>query len=1068
MISHFFIDRPIFAAVISIIIVIAGLAAMVALPIEQYPNITPPQIQVTATYPGANADDVSNAVAAPIEYQVNGTQGMIYMYSTSSSTGNYTLSVFFDINTNPDIAQVNVQNRVQWAMAQLPSSVVAQGVQVQPRTNAFLMVVALVSPDGTYDQAHLNNYANLYVLDAFKRIPGANLSQIFGVPFYAMRLWLKPDRMAQLKITATDIANAVKAQNEQYAVGQIGQSPTANPVELSFPVIAQGRMTDPSEFENIILRTDYTGAAAVRIKDVGHAELGMQSYTIRTRYGNKPASLIAVYQQAGANALDVSKQVRQTMEELKRDFPPGLDYEIALDSTKFIKASINEVFHTLLEAVVLVVLVVFLFLQSFRATIIPCIAIIVSIVGTFIGMQVLGFSINMLTLFGMVLAIGLVVDDAIVVVENVERNMHEFHLPPREATRRAMDEVTGPVIAIVLVLAAVFIPTAFLGGITGKLYRQFAVTIAISMAISGFVALTLTPALAAIMLKPQHGDEKGLLKRFFKWFNTWFDRITNSYTSAVRTTIKRSILATVLFGFMLFAIYSLFSTIPTSFVPTEDQGYLFGVAGLPDAASLDRTEKVGEKASDVFLKNPAVHSVAVADGYSLIDSQNKTNAATLFISFKDYEERKEKSMQAPAVINEVYPKLIKIDDARVVPVNPPSIPGLGVTGGFEFWIQYRGSGAYSEVDKVTRDFIAKASQRPELRGLTSTIYSASQKLFLDVDRQKAESLGVPIKDVYDAMQTLFGSLYVSQFNKYSQVFQVVLQAESQYRIRPEDIGKIYVRNGKGDMVPLSAVVTTRYTTGPDLVSRFNGFPSAKIIGSAAPGYSSGQAITAMEEVAREVLPQSFTFQWSGEAFQERKSGASSSIAFIFGLIMVFLILAAQYESWSLPLSVTLAVPTGIFGALIAVWLRGLENDVYFQIGLVTLVGLAAKNAILIIEFAVLKREEGMSFIDAACEAARLRLRPIVMTSLCFILGAVPLAIASGAGANSRHSIGTGVIGGMTSATVLAVFFVPLFFFFVQSFSERFFGKEKKVTTAPPMHGDEITHGVSAKGKEAEV
>jgi multidrug efflux pump len=1068
MISGFFIDRPIFTAVLSIVIVLAGLVSALVLPIAQYPNITPPQIQVTATYPGADAEDVSNAVAAPIEYQVNGTEGMIYMYSTSSSTGNYTLSVFFNIDQDPDIAQVNVQNRVQWAMAQLPSSVQAQGIQVQPRTNSFLMVIALVSPDGTFDQAYLNNYANLYVLDAFKRIPGANLSQIFGVPFYAMRLWLKPDRMAQLKITPTDIANAVKAQNEQYSTGQIGQSPTTRPVELTFPIIAQGRMSDPSEFENIILRTDYTGAAVVRIKDVGHAELGMQSYSLRSTYDNKPAALIAVYQQANANAIDVSKKVRMTLDQLKTDFPPGLEYEIALDSTKFIKASIDEVIHTLFEAIVLVVLVVFLFLQSFRATIIPCLAILVSIVGTFIGMNALGFSINMLTLFGMVLAIGLVVDDAIVVIENVERNIHEFNLSPREATMRGMNEVTGPVIATSLVLVAVFIPTAFLGGITGQLYKQFAVTIAISVAISSFVALTLTPALAAIMLKPQHGEKKGLLGRFFKGFNDWFDRITHHYTKAVRLAIRRATVALILFGFMLAAIFGLFKHIPTSFVPTEDQGYLFGVAYLPDSASLDRTEAVGTRATDIFLKNPAVNSVAVPNGYSLLDSQLKTNAGTLFISLKDYEERKEKSMQAPAIIKEVYPQLTAIEAAQVYPVNPPSIPGLGVTGGFEFWIQYRGGGSYSEVDKVTRDFIAKASVRPELSGLSSTIHTASQKLFMDVDRQKTQALGVPIKDVYDAMQTLFGSLYVSQFDKYSQVFQVILQAESQYRVSPEDIGQIYVRTSSGEMVPLSAVVTTHYTTGPDLVSRFNGFPSAKITGSAAPGYSSGQAIGVMEELAREVLPQGFTYSWSGEAFEEKQSGGTSSVAFVFGLILVFLILAAQYESWSLPLSVTLAVPFGIFGALVAIWLRGLDNDVYFQIGLVTLVALAAKNAILIIEFAVLKYREGLSLLDAAAEAARLRLRPIVMTSFSFILGAIPLVIASGAGANSRHSIGTGVVGGMISATILAVFFVPLFFVLVERLSQWLSGKEHLATTHTPTvaSGDAGTQRINPKEDKA--
>ena len=1062
MISHFFIDRPVFAAVISIILTLAGLSAMGVLPISQYPDITPVQVQVSATYPGASADVVSQSVAAPIEQQVNSVNNLMYMYSSSSSTGNMTLNVFFDIGTDSDIAQVNVQNQVSLALPQLPEAVSKQGVQVQTKSSTFLMVIALYSPDGSQDETFVGNYAYLYVLNALQRIPGANQASIFGVPNYAMRIWLKPDRMSELGLTTDEVINAIQTQNQQFAIGQIGQSPTNGPVELTFPVSTQGRLTTPAEFENIILRASSTGAGVLRLKDVGYVTLGMQSYNLRSRFNGKVGTAIAVYQQAGANALDVSKQVREALEELKKSFPSGLDYSIALDTTKFVKASIDEVVKTLLEAIVLVILVVFIFLQSWRATVIPIVAVIISVIATFSGMYLLGFSINMLTLFGMVLCIGIVVDDAIVVVENVERNMAEFHLPPKEAAHRAMEEVTGPVIAVVLVLSAVFVPVAFLGGMTGQLYKQFAITIAISVAISGLVALTLSPALAALLLKPgEHGDQRTdfLYRFFFGPFNRGFDWMTRGYAESVRFVTKRVLLGLTLFAVMLVAIYGLFNKVPTSFVPDEDQGYVFGVGILPDGASLDRTEAAGAQMSEIFRANSAVGSVVAINGYSLLDSQMKTTDTTLFVSFKDYEERKDPKESAPNVIREVMGKFSKIGEAIALVFNPPSIPGLGTTGGFEFWIQSRGGSDIKQLAQVTKEFVAKASQRPELRGLTMTLNAASQQLYVSLDREQANTLGVPVNNVFGTLQALFGSLYVSQFNLYSQVWQVIVQAAPEFRSRPEDIKQVYVRSTNGGMVPLTAVTKLEYTSAPNLITRFNTFPAAKVTGGAAPGYSSGQALATMEAVAQEALPEGYSFAWSGQAYQEKKVGGDSAMVFIYGLIMVFLILAAQYEKWSLPFSVLMAVPFGIFGALLAVWLRGMENDVYFQIGLLTLVGLAAKNAILIVEFAVMKHEEGMPILEAAVEAARLRFRPILMTSLAFILGAIPLVIATGAGANSRHSIGTGIVGGMTAATVLAIFFVPMFFRLFEGLSEK--GKKPASTEAMEGNGGNGGNGGSS-------
>lgn len=1037
MFSHFFIDRPIFAAVISIIISIAGLVAMLALPIAQFPEITPPQIMVTANYPGADASTVAQNVGALIENQVNGADDMIYMSSTSSSTGNYALTVFFNIGTDVDLAQVDVQNRVNATLPLLPQSVTDQGVLVQKKSSTILMLIALYPEAERYDEDFVSNYANVYVLDAIKRIPGANQAAIFGVVDSAMRIWLSPDRMASLGITASDVSQAVSQQNSQFAVGRIGQSPTPKPVQQTFPVTTSGRLTEPAQFEDIILRTDAEQASIVRLRDVARADLGRKDYSLRSVYNGKKATMIAIYQQPGANALEVSKQVNATMQALAQSFPAGMKYEIALDTTRFVEASIAEVKHTFFEAVLLVVFVVFLFLQSMRLTIIPAIAVPVSILGSFIGMLLLGYSINMLTLFGMILAIGIVVDDAIVVIENTERNMTEFGLSPKEAAKRAMTEVSGPVIAIVLVLCAVFVPVAFLGGITGQLYKQFAVTVAISVVFSGIVALTLSPALAALLLKPHHGEKN----RFFRGFDAGFNRLTNGYVRGVSRFIARPGLPVLSFLAICLGAGLLFKMIPSAFVPPEDQGYMFVPYFLPDAASLDRTSAVGARAAEFMQNHPAVANVSQIDGYSLIDGQFKTNAGVLFVALKDFEQRQSPDLRVRALIQSAAADFAGIKEGYVIPINPPSIPGLGITAGFELWLQQKGSGNYPQLVETMEAIVAKAQERPELRGVSATASASNRQLLVEVDGDKAETLGVPIQDVYNSLQILFGSLYVSQFPKDSRLWQVILQAEPEYRLKPEDVQHIYVRTREGNMVPLSAVVRTRYVTGPDLVSRFNNYPAVKISGGAAIGHSSGEALAAIEEVVREHMPPGYSYEFAGEAREEKLAGGTSSIALVFGLIFVFLILAAQYESWSLPFGVLLAVPFALLGALAAIALRGLPNDVYFQIGLITLIALAAKNAILIFEFAVMLRKEGKSYAEAAIEAARLRLRPIVMTSFAFILGVVPLAIASGASANSRHSIGTGVIGGMLGATLIAIFFIPLFYVLLSRLSARF-GKKK--------------------------
>jgi hydrophobe/amphiphile efflux-1 (HAE1) family protein len=1035
--THFFIDRPILSSVISLLIVLAGAVSMSVSPIEQYPDMSPPQVTITAIYPGATADVIANNVAAPIEVQLNGIDNLLYYYSTSSSSGNSEIVVVFRPGSNPDINQVNVQNKLSQATPQIPQVVVQQGLVVEKKSPSIMMVVSVYAPDNRYDAAYIDNYTNLYVLEELKRIPGANRSSVFGSPDIAMRVWLRPDRMAQLGIGVNDVANAVKSQNQTFGIGQIGAPPAPPGTEQQFVVTAQGLLTKPEEFENIIVRADKEGVASVRIRDIGRVELAKRDYSLASRMNGKTATTIGIYQQPGANAVDTAKAVRKKMEELKAKFPTGLDYKIVLDTSQFTLYSIDKVVHTFFEAVLLVVLVVFVFLQSFRATVIPILAVPVSIIGTFVGMHLIGFSINMLTMFGMILAIGLVVDDAIVVVESVEVNISQKGLAPLEAAKQAMTEIAGALISIVLVLLAVFLPVAFLGGVTGTLYKQFAITIAFSMVISGIMALTLSPALAAIIIKPHHGKKN----RAFQAFEDGFEYVRRGFLRLVEMVLRAWPISLGVFAAVIVGIVLMFRTLPSSFVPDEDQGYFFVVAQVQDTASLGVTAKFTSDLENILLADPAVQDVGTVNGYSFIDGQQNNSAAVMFGLMKPFEERKDPKLLSFDTLKRLNAQFAGRRDGVAFAVNPPSIPGLGTTGGFEFYVQNRGSGDPRATDAAIKAFLDKARQRPELQGVNTTFRANSQQLFVDLDRNKAEVLGVHVGDVFQAMQAFFGSQVAGQFSQFSRVWFVILQADADYRANPEDFNKVYVRSASGANVPLSSLITTRYVASPKLVTRFNGFPAVKMTGNPAPGFSSGDAIRAMEEVARETLPGDFAYAWAGQALQEKESGSTSSSAFIFGLIVVFLLLAAQFEKWTLPIAVVLTVPFAILGALLLTWVLGLENDVYFQVGLVTLVGLAAKNAILICEFAIERVHKGMAPREAAIEAAGLRLRAIVMTSFAFILGCVPLAIATGPGANSLRAIGTGVIGGMLFSTLIAIFFVPLFFWVLESASERFAGKK---------------------------
>ncbi|MBS1172111.1 MAG: transporter, hydrophobe/amphiphile efflux family, partial [Proteobacteria bacterium] len=984
-------------------------------------------------------------VAAPIEAQINGVDNLLYFNSVSSSSGNVTITVVFKPGSDPDINQVNVQNRVSQATSTLPQVVVQQGVTVEKKSSSLMMVVSVFSPDDRYGSTYIDNYTNLYVLEELKRVPGANRASVFGLPDIAMRVWLRPDRMAQIGISVQEVANAIQSQNQTFGIGLIGAEPTPQGVQQTFVVTAQGLLQKPEEFEDIIVRAAKEGTAIVRVKDIGRVELAKRDYSIASRMNGKTATTIGIFQQPGANAVETAQGVRKRLEELKAQFPTGLDYKIALDTSLFTLNSIDKVVHTFFEAVVLVIAVVFLFLQSLRATIIPILAVPVSIIGTFIGMHLLGFSINMLTMFGLILAIGLVVDDAIVVVENVETNMTKHGLGALEAAKQAMTEIAGALISIVLVLVAVFLPVAFLGGVTGTLYQQFAITIAISVVISGVMALTLSPALAAIIIKAHHGEKKG----FFRWFENGFARLTAGYAGGVARLIQGWPIALLAFGGVIAGILLLFRILPGSFVPDEDQGYFFVIVEASDTASQGYVGALAENAQRIVSADPAVQDVALVNGYSLVDGQFRNNAAVLFVSLRPFDERKDASLLSFALLPRLNKQFAGLKEGFVFAINPPAIPGLGTTGGFEFYIQNRGAGDPRATNQALQSFLAEARQRPELAGITTTFRASTQQLFVDLDRNKAEVLGIAVQDAFQTMQSFFGSSIAGQFSQFSRVWWVVLQADAEYRVNPEDFNKVYVRSRDGKMVPLSGIMTVRYVSAPKLMERFNGFPAVKVTGNPAQGYSSGQAIAAMEEVARETLPGDFSYTWAGQALQEKESGGTSSIAFVAGLIVVFLLLAAQFEKWTLPVAVVLTVPIAVLGALLLTWVRGLENDVYFQVGLVTLVGLSAKNAILICEFAIERVRQGMAVKEAAIEAAGLRFRAIVMTSLAFGLGCVPLALASGPGANSLRAIGTGVIGGILASTAVAIFFAPLFFWLLESMSARFAGKQAAAGT---VHG----------------
>jgi len=1036
MLSSFFIDRPILSSVVAILIFLAGLTSMFFLPIEQFPNVLPPQINVQATYSGASAQTVADSIASPLEQQINGVENMIYMYSNSSSTGSYNLNVFFDIGSDINQALIDVENQVSIATPLLPQEVQKAGITVLKQTPAILMVVAVQSPDKRYDEIFLSNYSTINIVQELQRTAGVSSVTIINSRTYAMRIWLDPNLLAKYSLSVGDVTQAVQDQNSEYSVGRLGETPTAAPVELTISLTSVGRLSTPEEFNEIILRANSDGSI-VFLKDVGYAELGAQNYDVVSSINGVSTISIAIYQQFGANALEVAQAIKTKMEQISEGFPHGIVYSIPYDTTLFVNASIYEVVKTIFEAAVLVALVVFVFLQNIRLTLIPIQAMIVSIVGAFAGMLILGLSINTLTLFGMVLAIGIVVDDAIVVIENVERNMRLYGHSAKDAAHQAMKEVVAPIIAIVLVLCSVFIPVAFLGGITGQLYKQFALTIVVSVIISGLIALTLSPALSAILIKQNAKKSK-----FTLLFDKYFGKATDFYVEGVKWLIVRPLIGIVGFLCVCALVVILFKVVPTGFVPDEDQGYLISVVNMPEGSSLVRTQEVATDAEKITLKNPAVDLFFEMTGFSFIDSLNRTNQGTNFIILKDWSKREAASENAAAVLPELGRQYVNIPEGTVMLFNPPSIQGLGTVGGFEFWIENRGSGSYGDLEKVARQFMAKAMERPELTGLVSGINANAQQIYIDLDRSKARSLGVPISEINSALQTLYGSFYVNNFTKFGRVYQVLLMAQPKLRVTPNDIEQLYVRSKEGKMVPLKSLVTIKNVAGPNLVSRFNVFPAAKINGSSASGYSSGQALTAMEEVAKQVLPSDMSFSWGGESYQEKTSGGSSSKMMFAGLLMVFLILAALYERWTLPLAIILAVPFGICGALIAVWLVGMTNDVYFQIGLITIIALSAKNAILIVEFAIIKHEEGMSFMDAAIEAGKLRFRAILMTSLTFIFGVIPLVLSTGAGANSRHSVGMGVLGGMIMATFMAIFFVPLFFRLILEWTQSATPEEK--------------------------
>lgn len=1037
---RFFIDRPIFAGVLSIILLLVGVISMFQLPISEYPEVAPPSVVVRAQFPGANPKVVAETIATPLEEQINGVENMLYMSSQATTDGTLKLTVTFRLGTDPDLAQQLVQNRVNQALPRLPQITRDLGVTTIKSSPNLTMVVHLRSPNERYDMLYLRNYAVLNVKDQLAKIQGVGEVQMFGSGNYAMRIWLNPEKVAERGMTASEVIAAVRRQNVQVAAGIINGPPYGNGGDLQLPINAQGRLSEPEEFENIVIKRD--GGVVTRLADVARIEIGAADYGLRSLLDNRQAVALPIFQAPGSNAIEISNQVRKTMEELKQAFPEDLDYSIVYDPTIFVRGSIEAVIHTLLEATALVVLVVILFLQTWRASIIPLLAVPVSIVGTFAVMYAFGFSVNALSLFGLVLAIGIVVDDAIVVVENVERNIEEG-LSPREAALKAMREVTGPIVAIALVLCAVFIPIAFISGLTGQFYRQFALTIAFSTVISAVNSLTLSPALAALLLRPHGAKPDGLTRAmngalgpFFGWFNRTFQRSSQAYGSGISRLLGRKALSMGVYVLLLGATFVGFQAVPAGFVPGQDKQYLVSIAQLPDGATLERTEEVTRQMTEILLKEPGVDAAIQFPGLSINGLVNSSSGGVIFVGLKSFEERASPELSGMAIAQSLQQKFAAIPGAQIAIFPPPPVEGMGTIGGFKLQIEDRGDAGYEALDAAVNAVVAKARQAPELANVFSGYKVNVPQLYADLDRTRAMQLGVDVGDVFDTMQTYLGSLYVGDFNKFGRTYQVIAQADQTHRATADDILRLKTRSVSGEMVPLSAIMTVRDVVGPDMAMRYNGFRSADLNGDAAPGYSTGQAQDAMTRILHETLPKGMTFEWTDLTYQQIIAGNTAFLVFPIIILLVFLVLAAQYESLFLPWAIILIVPMTLFSAIAGVWLTGGDNNIFTQIGLFVLIGLASKNAILIVEFARELEHEGRTMVEAAIEAARLRLRPILMTSMAFIMGVVPLVISTGAGSEMRHAMGVAVFSGMLGVTVFGLFLTPVFYVLVRALEDR--------------------------------
>jgi hydrophobe/amphiphile efflux-1 (HAE1) family protein len=1031
--ARFFIDRPVFAMVIAIVIIILGAVAIPGLPISAYPQVVPPSVQVTASYLGGNAQDLEKTVAQPIEEQLVGLDGMLYYQSTSANNGQLVINITFKLGTNPDIAAVQTQNRVNVALPRLPPEVQRQGVTVKKVSTAFLMAVSLVASDDRYDALFLTNYAQINLVNQLGSLAGVGESRLSSPQVYSMRIWLNPDKMTKLGITATDVSTAVQAQNRQNPAGAIGQAPSPRGTDFQYAVTAPGRLTNPSQFEDIVVRAE-PDASLVRVRDIGRAELGAQTYSGFSRLNGRPSANVIVYLAPGANAVQTADQVIAYMESVKSTFPKGVSYVVPYNSTMFVRAAIKDVLLTLTEAIGLVILVVFIFLQNWRATLIPLLTVPVAVIGTFAVFPLLGFSINITSMFGLVLAIGIVVDDAIVVVEAVQRHIDDG-MAPKEATARAMAEVSAPVVAIAFILAAVFVPVAFIGGISGEIYKQFALTIAVSVLLSAFSALSLSPALAALLLRP-HKKTRSWISRPFDWFNGAFEWTTNRYLSGVVALMRRSALPIAALCVVSLLTYGLFKRLPAGFLPSEDQGAFFVSMRLPDGASTERADAAARKIESVIAKLPGVDRYFVLGGLDIATGTSNSNVATIITTLKPWEERESKETQLDAILASAQSGFAQVPEAFTFAFGLPPILGLSPTGGFQFMLEDRAGGDIATLAATADALTAAASHRPELARVISTFRPSVPGYSIDMDTDKLQTMGISLTDAYNTLQTFLGGLYVNDFNQFGHTWQVLLQAEPEFRDQPSSIGRFYVRNSSGGMAPLSTLATITPSGGPDVVYRYNRFRAIQLLGTPAPGYSSGQASAAMEEVAAASLPQGFGYEWTGTTYQEKQAQGNETAIFGFAAVLVFLFLAALYESWSIPFAVLLALPLGIFGALGFVFLRSYPYDIYTQIGIVTLIGLAAKNAILIVEFAKDSHEHGKSIRDAAIEAAHLRLRPILMTSFAFILGVLPLVIATGASSAARRSLGSAVFGGMLTATLLAIFIVPVLYVVIEGFVER--------------------------------